>query len=103
MARKPPRLDAAYSLKTPADSRRLYRDWASTYDDDFAARMDYQMPARIAAVFAASGEGPVLDIGAGTGPLVAGILFPVLPAVAIYAGAAGLLAVSTLLVARRTD
>ncbi|MCB2092877.1 MAG: class I SAM-dependent methyltransferase [Rhodobacteraceae bacterium] len=67
MARKPPRLDAAYSLKTPADSRRLYRDWASTYDDDFAARMDYQMPARIAAVFAASGEGPVLDIGAGTG------------------------------------
>ena len=51
MARKPPRLDAAYSLKTPADSRRLYRDWASTYDDDFAARMDYQMPARIAAVW----------------------------------------------------
>jgi hypothetical protein len=35
--------------------------------------------------------------------LIAGLLFPVLPALAIYAGAAGLLAASTLLVARRSD
>ncbi|MFZ1725316.1 MAG: methyltransferase domain-containing protein [Albidovulum sp.] len=67
MAQKSPDLDAAYSLKTPEDSLRLYRAWATTYDSDFAARMDYQMPARIASVFGTSGEGPVLDIGAGTG------------------------------------
>ncbi|MCB1510240.1 MAG: MFS transporter [Hyphomicrobiaceae bacterium] len=57
-------------------------------------------PARVPAL---ARQATWRDIGAGTGPLVAGILFPVLPAVAIYAGAAGLLAASTLLVARRTD
>lgn len=67
MTDKKPGLNTAYDLKTPEDSARLYRDWAETYDSDFAARMDYQMPARIASAFAARGKGPVLDIGAGTG------------------------------------
>jgi predicted TPR repeat methyltransferase len=67
MTEKSLTLDTAYGLQTPEDSLRLYREWAATYDSDFAARMDYQMPARIAAAFAGSGEGPVLDIGAGTG------------------------------------
>lgn len=69
MAKKTPGLDAAYSLKTPADSVRLYRDWAASYDTDFAEGMDYRLPRHLAEVFAASydGTGPVLDVGAGTG------------------------------------
>lgn len=57
-------------------------------------------PARVPAL---ARQATWRDIGAGTGPLIAGLLFPVLPALAIYAGAAGLLAASTLLVARRSD
>lgn len=63
-----PGLDAAYTLKTPDDSRRLYRTWAATYDSAFAATQDYRLPARVAEAFhAAGGAGPVLDVGAGTG------------------------------------
>lgn len=40
------------------------------------------------------------DIGAGAGPLAAGLLFPLLPAVAVFAGAGGLLAISTALLLR---
>ncbi|WP_043830129.1 hypothetical protein [Muricoccus aerilatus] len=40
------------------------------------------------------------DIGAGAGPLLAGLLFPVLPALAIYGGAAALLTVASLAVRR---
>lgn len=40
------------------------------------------------------------DIGAGVGPLAAGIVFPVLPVFGIYAGAAVLLAVATGILAR---
>lgn len=61
-------LDAAYGLKTPEDSKRLYAAWAKTYDADFAARMDYCLPERVVAAFVARGpSGPILDIGAGTG------------------------------------
>ena len=41
------------------------------------------------------------DIGAGAGPLAAGLLFPVAPAAAIYVGAAALLAGSSLLLLRK--
>jgi DHA1 family inner membrane transport protein len=41
------------------------------------------------------------DIGAGTGPLVAGLLLPIVPSVWIYAVAAGLLALSAVAVVRR--
>lgn len=65
---KEPDLDAAYALRTPADSLRLYRDWAATYDSGFAARMGYLLPDHVAQAFAAAGgRGPVLDVGAGTG------------------------------------
>lgn len=68
MTRKSPSLDAAYGLKTPEDSKRLYADWAETYDRDFAAGMKYELPFRAADAFAAAGgQGPVLDVGAGTG------------------------------------
>ena len=65
-----PTLKAAYALKTPQDNLRLYRDWADTYDQSFAQSMDYQLPAHVAHLFAdLGGEGPVLDVGAGTGLL----------------------------------
>lgn len=67
MSTEKPDLNAAYALQTPEDNRRLYADWAQTYDDGFAARMAYRLPALVAAGF--SGAGPVLDVGAGTGLL----------------------------------
>lgn len=61
-------LDAAYSLRTPEDSKRLYASWADTYDTGFAADMDFALPGAVAAAYrGAGGEGPVLDLGAGTG------------------------------------
>jgi len=63
-----PDLHAAYALKTPEDSRRLYDKWAEDYDSNFAAIEDYQLHNHIARAFvAAGGQGPVLDVGAGTG------------------------------------
>ena len=61
-------LSAAYALRTPEDSRRLYARWADSYDTGFAEAMDYLLPGHVARAFAAAGgAGPVLDIGAGTG------------------------------------
>jgi len=68
MTDKAPDLNAAYALKTPEDSRKLYAEWAGDYDDTFAAREDYQLHIHTARAFvAAGGQGPVLDVGAGTG------------------------------------
>ena len=69
MPEKEPDLDAAYALETPDDNRRLYADWARTYDDGFAKDMNYQLPRLVALVLAEvfQGPGPVLDVGAGTG------------------------------------
>lgn len=68
MERKSPSLENAYAIETPDDNRRLYADWAETYDADFVEGTDYRMPGRIADSFtAAGGKGPVLDVGAGTG------------------------------------
>lgn len=63
-----PNLKAAYGLQTPEDNRRLYADWAETYDKSFAAEHRYVSPQMVTDAFvAAGGQGPVLDIGAGTG------------------------------------
>ena len=68
MSDKPPSLASAYALKSPDESRRLYAEWAGDYDQGFAAREDYQLHIRTARAFvAAGGQGPVLDVGAGTG------------------------------------
>lgn len=68
MSTDKPDLSAAYALKTPADSRRLYAEWAGDYDTSFAAREDYQLHIHTARAFVrAGGQGPVLDVGAGTG------------------------------------
>lgn len=67
---KKPSLGDAYALKTPQDNKRLYREWAQSYDGGFAQSMDYQLPAHVAHLFAQlGGAGPVLDVGAGTGLL----------------------------------
>lgn len=64
-----PDLEKAYALQTPDDNRKLYADWAESYDSGFAADMDYQLPRLVALVLAEvyQGPGPVLDLGAGTG------------------------------------
>jgi predicted TPR repeat methyltransferase len=62
------RLKQAYALKTPDDSRKLYADWAESYDSDFVAANGYILHRNVADAFAeAGGRGPVLDMGAGTG------------------------------------
>ena len=67
-------LTAALALTGPDATLALYRDWAATYDGGFATDMQYNLPAHVAAAFvAAQGQGPVLDVGAGTG-LLAGSL-----------------------------
>ena len=65
-----PNLSAALALGDPDATLRLYRDWADSYDTGFAKDMEYRLPSHVAAAFiAAKGQGPVLDIGAGTGLL----------------------------------
>ena len=63
-------LEAAYSIGSVTEAKRVYADWASSYDATFAVKMGYTAPQRIAALFLAEGgqtAQPVLDIGAGTG------------------------------------
>lgn len=61
-------LNRAYALRTPEDSRKLYGDWAETYDSDFVDERGYILHLNVAQAFvAAGGTGPVLDLGAGTG------------------------------------
>lgn len=68
MSDKKPDLSAAYALNTPDDSVQLYADWADTYDSTFAEATGYRLPAAVAEHFVTlSGQGPVLDVGAGTG------------------------------------
>lgn len=63
-------LKGALSLTGADACRDYYRAWADTYDSGFAKGMDYRLPAHVAAAFLGSGgEGPVLDVGAGTGLL----------------------------------
>lgn len=65
-----PDLDSAYDLKTPAETRRFYADWAKRYDAEHVVGNDYVQPRNLAACFArARGAAPVLDFGAGTGAM----------------------------------
>lgn len=62
-------LDEAYQIDGPESARRMYGDWAATYDDSFGAAWGYIAPREIAAILTAE-IGPaaeILDIGAGTG------------------------------------
>lgn len=65
-----PDLTAALAAQSAADTLRLYRDWAASYESGFATEMQYRLPGHVAGAFiAAQGRGPVLDVGAGTGLL----------------------------------
>lgn len=57
-------------------------------------------PARVPAL---ARQATWRDIGAGAGPLAAGLLFPVVPVLGIYAGAAVLLATSSVWMMKRSD
>ena len=62
-------LEEAYSVKTPDDNRRLYAQWASTYEASFVDAKQYRYPKAIAEVFneVAGQVKRALDIGTGTG------------------------------------
>jgi ubiquinone/menaquinone biosynthesis C-methylase UbiE len=63
-------VDDAYAIKTPADSVRLYGEWADTYDAGFVEREGYVVYLRVAEIFLRQRSrisGAVLDVGCGTG------------------------------------
>ena len=63
-------LDGAYALQTPEDNRAYYQRFAATYDQDFAAGLGYIYPGAVVDAFldlTNLPEGPVCDIGCGTG------------------------------------
>ncbi len=62
-------LDHAYQISGPSDARRMYGDWAATYDESFGSAWGYIAPREIAALLRAEMDpaGAALDIGAGTG------------------------------------
>lgn len=64
----------AYALKTPADNRELYRDWAATYESEFIEARGYVYHEQVAQLFvdalrvsAVTLDAAVLDVGCGTG------------------------------------
>ena len=62
--------DEAYSLTTPNDSKKLYKKWAKTYDQDFVLNSNYVSPKKICSffnIYARNTDTPILDVGAGTG------------------------------------
>jgi SAM-dependent methyltransferase len=62
-------LRRAYSVRTPEDNRRLYADWAATYDDGFIASHGYVQHEAVVDAFLRRPHAPgsVLDVGCGTG------------------------------------
>ena len=51
MVEKKIKLNDAYSLKTPEDSIKLYKKWATTYDEEFAMDSNYLSPKKISDFF----------------------------------------------------
>lgn len=67
-------LDEAYDINGPEDAKKLYENWAESYDESFAEGWSYIAPREIAAIYRAEAgheDWPLLDIGAGTGLLAA--------------------------------
>ena len=63
-------IDDAYSVKTPADSVRLYGEWAETYDSEFVESVGYIVYLQVAEILIRQRSlinGVVLDVGCGTG------------------------------------
>src|SRR5262249_7712357 len=62
-------LEAVYAAKTPEELALAYRQWAATYDTETLS-IGYSLPFHITAWVARYvpiGEGPLLDVGCGTG------------------------------------
>jgi SAM-dependent methyltransferase len=65
-----PLVARARSLSSVDEAAELYREWASTYDDDVFGRSGFTGSARIADLLAgvlADPSQPVIDLGCGTG------------------------------------
>lgn len=63
-------LHSAYSLETPDESLSLYHRWADQYETDMTEGLGYCYPKKVAACYvemAEQDDGPVVDIGCGTG------------------------------------
>ncbi len=63
-------VDDAYAIETPADSIRLYGEWADTYDSSFVEHEGFVYHLRVAETLLQQQsliKGAVLDIGCGTG------------------------------------
>lgn len=61
--------DSLWTPHSVAETQKIYRDWAGSYDSDVGA-MGYATPARIAMALRQAGANPskpVLDYGCGTG------------------------------------
>ena len=60
----------AYAVKTPDDNRDLYARWAATYESGFITDNGYRYHLGVAGAFldaVTPEDGPVLDVGCGTG------------------------------------
>jgi len=65
---KNPDVDDAYAMSSAEEVKDLYRKWSHSYDAVFSDGQGYQLPDAVANAFvAAGGQGPILDVGAGTG------------------------------------
>jgi len=62
-------LAGAYALNSPSDNIKYYRDFACHYDNSFAAALGYVYPGAVASALLARRlpDGPILDVGCGTG------------------------------------
>lgn len=66
-------LSDAYAVESPEDNRALYRDWADSYETEFAVGHGWVCHLTVASLFADQvategiDAGPVLDVGCGTG------------------------------------
>lgn len=70
-----PDLEGAYALNSKEDTKRLYAEWAETYDSAFGEAQGYLIPREVVRIFTSlGGQGPVLDVGAGTGLVGTGLM-----------------------------